>query len=179
MATIPYRVSVAFEDDLPLRLSQRWIRDIVQHVLAAEKVAGRGRVEVLIAGDDTVRQLNAEYLGEDSVTDVLSFPADGGDEDDAFPLSPGGWKELGQLVVCLPQAERQAKDEDHPLLQEVGHLIVHGTLHVLGYDHQEPADSVVMRGREEELLRSALVIEGPWSHGDDAVSPGSSGVHGS
>lgn len=148
---VPYRVSIASERALRHRLSQRWVRDVVRVALSSEGVAPRGRVEVLLAGDATVRRLNAAYLGEDHVTDVLSFPSG-----DGFP-GEGPWREIGQIVLSLPQTTRQAREAGRPLGEEAAHLLVHGVLHLLGHDHVRPKDAVRMRAREEDILRHLTV----------------------
>ena len=170
-----YRVSVIAEDAQRRRLSQRWVRDLVKSVLAAEGVSPRTRIEVLLAGDDTVRRLNATHRSEDAVTDVLSFPSIDGRTPDGFPAAPGGWSDVGQIAVSVPQAERQAGEYGRTLRAEVAHLIVHGVLHLLGYDHEDSGDETRMRRREEALL-SAVVpdveigdLHPPREHGHTPV----------
>jgi probable rRNA maturation factor len=118
-----------------------------------------------VTDDETVRGLNREYAGEDEVTDVLSFSQREGEE---LVGPPGGVPALGEVVIAYPQALRQAQDrlsrqaEDPStgsgragasVEEEVTRLLIHGTLHLLGYDHAEPDEERRMRGREEELLR--------------------------
>jgi probable rRNA maturation factor len=112
----------------------------------------------LLAGDETVRQLNAIHLSEDAVTDVLSFPAINGVETEGFPAISGGWRDIGQIATSVPQANRQAVEQGHGLQDEVAHLIVHGVLHLLGFDHQEVVDEARMRQHEETLLREIAGI---------------------
>ena len=153
-----YRISVIVEDAQRRRLSQRWVRELVRGVLAAQDVPPRSRVEVLLAGDRAIRRLNAAYLATDAATDVLSFPAfdDGlhhpAGADGFPPPAPGGWTDIGQVALSLPQAQRQARERGHVLQDEAAHLIVHGTLHLLGHDHQEAADAALMSRLEESLL---------------------------
>ncbi len=159
-----YRVSIIAEDSQRRRLSQRWIRELVRGVLAAEDVSSHSRIEVLLADDETVRQLNATHLSEDAVTDVLSFPAIDGAETEGFPVASGGWKDIGQIATSVPQAERQAVTLGHELQDEVAHLIVHGVLHLLGFDHQEAADEARMRRREETLLKEIAGVSARGMH---------------
>ena len=100
-------------------------------------------LSVTVTDDETVRRLNREYAGEDEVTDVLSFSQR---EGEAFV---GGESLLGEVIVSYPQALRQAKGEAG---REVERLLVHGVLHLLGYDHEEAEEGRRMRRREEELL---------------------------
>jgi probable rRNA maturation factor len=80
-----------------------------------------------VTGDDEVRELNRRYRQVDEATDVLSFVD--GDE------LPTGRRLLGQIVISLDAARRQARDLGHPELDELEELVLHGTIHLLGYDH--------------------------------------------
>jgi probable rRNA maturation factor len=101
----------------------------------------------LVVGDDALLQsLNLKYRNVDSTTDVLSFPSGEIDPDtQAFYL--------GDIVISLPRAQEQASTEGHPLVDEMQLLVVHGTLHLLGYDHMEPADKVKMQAAQDNILR--------------------------
>lgn len=94
------------------------------------------------------------------------------DEADLVPVvmpqfvdAPDERPSLGEIIVCLPVAEAQAAHSGHSVAGEVSHLIVHGLLHLLGYDHEEAADSVAMQTREDELL-DVLGYAGSYAHGD-------------
>ncbi|MCL6446902.1 MAG: rRNA maturation RNase YbeY [Armatimonadetes bacterium] len=120
----------------------------VQEVLAAEGVAKEAEVSVVFVDDEYIRRLNRQYRGVDSPTDVLSFAMLEGE-----PLA-GKEEELilGDVVVSLPAAQRQSAEYGHSLEREVAYLIVHGMLHLLGYDHQTAEQKQVMRAREEAVL---------------------------
>jgi probable rRNA maturation factor len=125
-------------------------------------VAPAVEVEVVLADSDTVRNLNRLYRGKDEPTDVLSF---GSREGEAFVNSPDQPPGLGEIVICLPVAEAQATAVGRGVAGWVSHLLVHGLLHVLGYDHDDSeAESKRMRAREDELL-SALGYAGQYEHG--------------
>ena len=106
-------------------------------------------LSVTVTDDETVRGLNREYAGEDAVTDVLSFSQREGEE---FVAAPGSVPPLGEVVIAYPQATRQAEERDRSVEEEVARLLIHGTLHLLGYDHAEAEEERRMRAREEELL---------------------------
>lgn len=89
--------------------------------------AGPCEVYLVLTGDEVIRALNRDYLGKDRATDVLSFP-DG-------DVLPTGRKLLGEIVVSLDTARRQANEAGHDELRELAELVLHGTLHLLGYDH--------------------------------------------
>lgn len=94
-------------------------------------------LSVVVVGRAAMQALNKEYRSEDSVTDVLSFPYDAAS---------------GEIVICYPQAVTQAKQKQTPLTTELAWLLIHGILHVLGYDHETPKDAKVMRPLERTIL---------------------------
>ncbi len=106
---------------------------------AQARVGLRGEVDVLLAGDRTLRRLNREWRGKDKATDVLSFPA---------PKELAG-VHGGDLAVSLETAQRQAAEQGHSLRDEVRILLLHGLLHLAGMDHE--ADHGEMAGCEAEL----------------------------
>jgi probable rRNA maturation factor len=161
-----YRVSISAEEPQKRRLSQTWVREVVRRALSQEAVPSGRRVEVLLAGDETVRRLNAAYRSEDSVTDVLSFPTDA-EDGDFFPgAGEEGWRDVGQIALSLPQAARQALEAGHSFEEECAHLLVHGVLHLLGYDHEQPDEEAAMRAREDAAL--AALTGRPGRHYYDA-----------
>jgi probable rRNA maturation factor len=99
-----------------------------------------GEVAVVLAGDKLLRRLNRQYRGKDRPTDVLSFPGEGGEEG------------LGDVVISVPTAERNARRQGHRLPRELDILALHGFLHVLGYDHE--TDQGQMDRLEGRLRRS-------------------------
>ena len=127
------------------------LQRIAAGVLAAESVPA-AELGVLITDDEAVRRLNAEYAGEDETTDVLAFSLR---EGEVF-VSPDGVMRLGEVIISYPTASRQAAEAGRRVDEEMAHLLVHGILHLLGYDHVEPEEERVMRGREAELLASLV-----------------------
>ncbi len=130
------------------RLPRRWLRQVARLALEAEGVR-QAQVGIVVADDDTVRELNRAYAGEDAPTDVLSFSLQ---EGEPFPQPRGQTPALGEVVISLPTAERQAREAGRPLQEEVAHLLVHGILHLLGYDHARPEEEQAMRARQEAIL---------------------------
>jgi len=151
----PYDISVAVAPRYRSVVDEAWLRDIVARVLAAEGVP-RAEAGIVITGDATVRDLNRRYRGEDAPTDVLSFAF--GVDAEEFVLPPGKSNRLGDVVISLPAARRQAKQARHSLEREVAVLLVHGLLHLLGYDHATDDDARVMESHQAALLTSLGVI---------------------
>jgi probable rRNA maturation factor len=125
-------------------LDEAALRDLALALLAAEGVAGPCALGIAFVGEARMRALNAEHRGNDAVTDVLAFPLDELDE-----LPPGLERQLGDVVVCFAQAERQAAEAGLATPAEVRTLVVHGLLHLLGHDHE--GDTGEMLARQDEL----------------------------
>jgi probable rRNA maturation factor len=123
------------------------IRRAVETAQSAEDT--RGDVCVLITDAEEMQTLNATYRGIDRVTDVLTFPAW---EGDALLCPPDGY--LGDIAICYERAVEQAEEYGHSLERELAFLAVHGALHLLEYDHMEPADEQRMMQKQEEILHT-------------------------
>jgi len=125
------------------------LRKTALGVLTAEGVPS-AELGVLVTDDEAVRRLNREFAGEDETTDVLAFSLREGEE---F-VSPDAIQRLGEVIISYPTVSRQAAEGGRLVDEEMAHLLVHGILHLLGYDHAEAEDERRMRAREEALLAS-------------------------
>ncbi|MFQ5878118.1 MAG: rRNA maturation RNase YbeY [Acidobacteriota bacterium] len=135
---------------------------LLRRLVRATGRQGAG-VTVLLASDAEVRRLNRTFRGVDRATDVLSFPSGG-------PLQPGGGH-LGDIAISVPRAARQARRAGWSLANELGLLLTHGYLHLLGHDHE--TDDGEMWRLERELLRSAARVpigarRRPWGEAGGA-----------
>lgn len=126
----------------------------MKQVLSAQRVDSKAEVSLLFTGQEKIRELNRQYLGEDAPTDVLSFPMLPQPYGTEFVTAPDGKKHLGELVISLPQAVFQAEQHSHQAEREIVTLLIHGTLHLLGYDHAEPEEEKEMKRLEAEILGS-------------------------
>ena len=128
---------------------QRW-GTLVGQALAAEGVSAPAEVTLVFVDVHEMTKLNAEHMGQDGATDVLSFPLDDVPESDDMP------RMVGDIVLCLDyaQANALAIDPSRQLDDEIALLIVHGALHLLGHDHAEDQERATMRSREQTLLAS-------------------------
>ena len=138
--------------------SQRaFIPKVIRTALAAEGMALPCEVDVLVTSDEGIHQINLDMRQVDAATDVLSFPE--------FELRPGelpgeedadpgtGLIPLGDMVISMEHVTAQAKEYGHSNRREVGYLVVHSVLHLLGYDHlDEGPQKAQMRSREEAIL---------------------------
>lgn len=109
--------------------------------------APEGDLSIIITDDDQMHQLNREYLGIDSPTDVLSFPAGYMDPDSQSAY-------LGDVLISYPRAVEQASAGGHPVEQELQLLVVHAVLHLLGYDHMEEEEKARMWEAQGQVLQN-------------------------
>lgn len=114
----------------------------------------KAELSLIITGQKKVHRLNKVYLGEDRPTDVLSFPMLTEPDKEAFVVAPDGKKHLGEVIISYPQVVIQAKEHGHAAEREMAVLIIHGVLHLLGYDHAGAAEGKKMRAREAAILAS-------------------------
>jgi probable rRNA maturation factor len=139
-ATVPSASAKSARPRLPTA------RTLGRFLTEAQAAVGlRGQVTVLLTTDAAIRKLNRRFRGKNKATDVLSFPAD--------TTAPGSEKIAGDLAISVPTALRQAAGQGHSVSTEIKVLVLHGLLHLAGYDHE--ADSGQME-RRERLLRGRL-----------------------
>ena len=151
-------IEISVEEKFRGRVDRGWVRRIAQTVLKAEGVAHPYEVSLVFTDSETVQQLNRDYRGVDEPTDVLAFCMILQEEvDDSFALPPDEVTRLGEVIISYPQAIEQAREQGHSTERELALLIIHGILHLLGYDHEEPEEEAEMRAREKELLEKCLL----------------------
>ncbi len=139
------------------------LRRVARSVLDAEDVASEVEVEVVLADEATVRELNRLYRGRDELADVLSFAE--ADVAATFRSPEDVAPSLGEVVICLPVAQAQASEAGRAVAGELAHLLTHGLLHLLGHDHEDDeTESQRMKAREDQLLAS-LGYAGQYAHG--------------
>ena len=120
-----------------------------ESALAVGGYTGQGEVSLVLTDDSYIHELNRDYRGVDRPTDVLSFAQNEGEQVEAAEEAE---ELLGDVIISLETAQRQALEYGHGFDREVSFLTVHGVLHLLGYDHMEEDDRTVMRGKEEAAM---------------------------
>lgn len=119
-------------------------------------------VSVVLADDDSIRTLNRTYRGKDAPTNVLSFPLLCAETD--APIPPDAQELcLGDLVLALETLQRECIEFDKPFEAHFVHLVVHGTLHLLGYDHEENAQCAINMKKKEVAILSGLGYRNPYA----------------
>ena len=142
------QLAVENEQDLPTEQDiQLWLdKTIPQFQKSAE-------LTIRIVDTEESHQLNLEYRGKDKPTNVLSFP---------FEAPPGIELDLlGDLIICRQVVEKEAEEQNKPLLAHWAHMVVHGSLHLLGYDHIEDDEAEEMESLETEIMQ-AMGFEDPY-----------------
>jgi probable rRNA maturation factor len=139
-------IDVQVAEDLPEGCGTtgivQWAGLVVEHMGDAENST---EVCIRLVGEPESRVLNADYRQQDKPTNVLSFPAD-------VPLPDSAARYLGDMVVCEPVVRREAAEQNKRVEDHLAHMVVHGMLHLYGYDHIEPGEADVMEDIEREIL---------------------------
>jgi probable rRNA maturation factor len=144
----PFRGAV---DTTLIALVERTVAAVLARE-AALAPPGPLEVSILVADDATLHQLNRDYRGVDAPTDVLSFAAADA-APGSFVLPPGVPQPLGDIALSYERVLAQATDYGHSMQRELAYLVAHGTLHLLGYDHERGPDAAqAMRAREEAVM---------------------------
>lgn len=149
---IEERISIQVDETFVAEVDTPNLAGVIAATLAAE---GRpdAAVTLVITDDAAVADLNRQYRAVDGPTDVLSFPAQ--EPAPGFVSAPEADTYLGDILIALPFTRRQAAELGKPLADELRLLAVHGTLHLLGYDHAEPDEEAVMWARQDAILGRA------------------------
>ncbi len=136
------------------------LEKVIREVLDVEKVdQEKCEVSLSFVDEEKIRQLNKDFRSIDRVTDVLSFPIEDFFNEDRENILEKPYLMLGDVVICLDVARKQADDLGHSFEREVMYLTCHSILHLLGYDHIEDDDKKIMRAREKEVMKNLGVFK--------------------
>ena len=132
------------------------VEGVVTRAIEAVLPEDRRGIDVLLTSDAEVQLLNKEWRGKDKPTNVLSFPSP------AMPVPEGEVAHLGDIVLAWGTVAREAQDAGTTLADHLTHLVVHGTLHLLGFDHEDDADADMMEKKETVIL-AGLGLADPYA----------------
>ncbi|MDQ4058895.1 MAG: rRNA maturation RNase YbeY [Actinomycetota bacterium] len=135
-------MEVFLANEQGLHVDETRLSSLASHVLDSEEADEDVELSILLVTGEHMKELNTRFAGEKHATDVLAFPME---EDEDATL-------LGDVVICPEVAQRNARRLGHALRDELDVLLVHGTLHLLGYDHQGREDRTEMERRLKEVL---------------------------
>ena len=126
-------------------LMQSWVQEVIDELA----IANECEVSIRVVDEEEGRELNKRYCDKDGATNVLSFPAD---KETIVNLPPDFPQLLGDIVICGPIVEREAAVQRKEIESHWAHLVVHGTLHLLGHDHEEAGEAEEMEAIETRIL---------------------------
>ena len=157
-------IQIQIDEEYQGLVEADWLASIVRQTLELEQVAVPAEVSLVITGQDTVQQLNRDYRDLDEPTDVLSFAlTETRGRKRKFALPPDGVLRLGDVIISYPRADAQAAERGNPTDREVALLVVHGVLHLLGYDHMKPDEEKIMQAKERAALERVFPATAEWS----------------
>lgn len=132
-----------------------WMEDLLQFAAAKLSIPENAEISVTVVDDQKIREINREYRNKDAVTDVISFALE--DDEDIFMTldmeEEDIPRDLGDIFLSYDKAVEHAEEYGHSVDRELGFLLVHGFLHLNGYDHMTEADEKEMFSLQEEILR--------------------------
>ncbi len=152
-------ISVLIDESFEGYLEVSWLQSVAEQILVAQDASSKVELGLVITNQERVQQLNRSYLEKDEPTDVLAFSmlpellATGKSKAfSPFVQPPDGVLHLGEVIISYPQAVIQAEEHRHSIKREIAILIIHGVLHLMGYEHDKPELERQMKSREEEIL---------------------------
>jgi probable rRNA maturation factor len=147
---ITFQIEEAYQSQIDTGRLGKAVLDTLHY----QKFNPNGEVSIVIGDDDHIQALNQTYRGIDEPTDVLAFPYDVVDPDT-------GQENLGDIIIAYPRAAMQAEEGGHPVMDELILLVVHGTLHLLGYDHDIEEEKAAMWSAQDDILEGLEVSTRP------------------
>ncbi len=143
-------MNIIINEEFSHQITESILFSTAQAVLKHEGISETTDLSIVIENDARLQELNNQFLGIDAPTDVLSFPAEEIDPE-------SGETYLGDIIISLPRAQAQATESGHSLEAEVQLLLIHGVLHLLGYDHTNEAEKNKMWSAQNTILRDLSV----------------------
>lgn len=138
-------VTIIISDSFENLVNPELLENAALAVLSIEAAEDNSELSIVIDGDEEIQRLNEQFLGVNSPTDVLSFPSDENNPETGAPY-------LGDIIISYPRAKMQAESVGETIEDELQLLVVHGTLHLLGYDHAEPEEKALMWKSQQKAL---------------------------
>jgi len=147
-----YDVEIRIHPSFAAQLDAAHLRQLVEKALSYLRVPAGTGMSLVVTDEREVQELNRRFRGVDAPTDVLAFGE--GEQEGPFVSAPEAPPYLGDVVIAYPRAEAQAAEHGHSVEEEMRLLLVHGILHLLGYDHVTPEEKAIMWARQDEVLQA-------------------------
>ncbi len=144
-------VDVTINNEFNYEQDYQYLSDVINLTAKHEQVT-TAYAEITFVNEEKIQEINREYRHIDKVTDVISFAFE---DNQDFQMED--FRFLGEIYICIPRMQEQAREYGHLEKRELAFLTVHGLLHLLGYDHQTPEEEKVMFGIQEEILNEANI----------------------
>ena len=133
---------------------QQLIESLLQFAAEKEGISEECELSVTFVDNEAIRQINKEYRGKDAPTDVISFAMEEMGEEEIAIVGVDLPRVLGDIIISVDRTKEQAEEYGHSFQRELGFLALHGFLHLLGYDHIEKEDEIVMFTKQKDILDS-------------------------
>jgi len=134
------------------KINKKYLDKIAEKTLKVVKVKMPLEISLVITGENRIKSLNKKYQGIDRATDVLSFGNEDLNDTVKFIIPPEEILQLGEIFICYPKIEKQSKKKNHSIKKEFSILLIHGILHLVGYDHKESYENSEMKDIEIRVL---------------------------
>ncbi|MBS4209073.1 rRNA maturation RNase YbeY [Bacillus sp. FJAT-50079] len=131
---------------------QQLIEKLLNYAAKEEQVEDGSELSLTFVTNEEIQEINKTYRGKDQSTDVISFAMEEMGEGEIEIIAPDMPRMLGDIIISLERAKEQADEYGHSFIREMGFLVVHGFLHLLGYDHMNEEDEKRMFSRQKTLL---------------------------
>ena len=133
-----------------VQIDKKFVRGIIEKVLQGEKK--EGKISVAFVGPRTIKKLNRNFRGKNRITDVLSFSEK--EKKNDWLTVPSEKNFLGEMIICLKEVKKNSRKDGINFEDELKKVIIHGLLHILGYDHQKEGEAKVMEAKEKKYFIS-------------------------
>ena len=135
------------------RVDKKFLEKVAKQTLKIIKIKGRKEISLAIVGEKRIKMLNKKYRGRDEATDILSFGELENKIRKKFIMPPDNLEYLGEIIICFAKAKQQAKKFKHSAKKELAILLIHGILHLAGFNHKKNKDTEEMNRLEKLILK--------------------------
>jgi len=147
-----FNISISFDADIDIPQKKTWFKNIIRRILKLMDINSPIEIGLFITDDKKIKALNKKHRKIDKPTDVLSFQMDENKGSEKFILPPDDINRMGEIIISIETAKRDAAKQKLTIEEELTFLLVHGVLHLAGYDHIIAEEGRVMRNKEDEVI---------------------------